>query len=75
MNEITCIHENSKAYNNSIDDIYDYNSLLSDLKKNKIFPRKEKMLNPTIKNIINHIYFSDYEYIDSIKSKFSKKNL
>lgn len=74
LNEITNIHENSKSYTDSNDDAYNYNSLLSDLKKNKIFPKKEKMLNSKIKNIINHIYFCDNEYIESIKLKFPKKN-
>lgn len=75
LNKITNIRENSKSYNNTNDNNYNYNSLLSDLKKNRIFPEKEKMLNPVIKNIINHIYFCDYEYINSIKLKFSKEKL
>lgn len=75
LNKFTNICENSKPYdiNKSIDNIkkYNFNSLLSELKKDEVFPKKEKMINPHIESIINHIYESDSKFIEDIKIKFN----
>lgn len=69
LTKITNIQENVKSYTEE-DNKYNYDTLISDLKKAKIYPKKEYMLNKVITNIINHIYISDIIYIKSIKNKF-----
>ena len=68
------LHENAKNINNNTNNNeYDFNTLLSEIKKKHIFPSKEKILNDEIKQIIKHIYSSDEEYIEIIKLKFNNK--
>jgi len=69
LSKITNIQENVKHYTEE-DKKYNYDTLISDLKKANIYPKKEYMLNNIITNIINHIYISDIIYIESIKNKF-----
>lgn len=78
LSKITNIHENNKTYNkyyncqnNNSEKKFDYNSKLSDIKKSGIFPKKEKMINPTIKRILKHIYINDLKLINQIKNTFS----
>jgi len=74
LDKITNIHVNSKPYkiddNDNNDNNYDYNTLLSDLKKNKVYPKMEKMMNDNIKRMITHMYLYDAKFIESIKLKF-----
>lgn len=73
LNKFTAICENSKQYDKCINtsNEYNYNTLLCELKKNKVFPNIEKMLNSKIKRIINHIYMSDIIFIEKLKEKFN----
>jgi hypothetical protein len=71
LSKITNIHENSKSYLSSEEFSYDYNTLLSDIKKNKIYPNSEKMINSEIRKILDDIYSTDIEYINKIKDKFA----
>lgn len=73
--KFTLLHENSKEYSvtkesKKIDNNLNYDSLLCDIKKCKIFPEKKHMINNKITNIINHIYMKDYDYIEDIKKIF-----
>jgi len=72
LNKFTNIHENIISYKkaDNIDYDYDFNTLLSDLKKRNFNPKKEKMFNKNILRIINHIYDSDNEFINNLRMKF-----
>jgi hypothetical protein len=73
LNKFIETHKNQKLYNTNINNKnYNFNTLLSELKKDNVSPSKEKMINPLIENIINHIYQSDYELIKKAKSIFNK---
>lgn len=73
LNKFTNIHENSKVYEKNDDNVYNFDTLLKDLKKATIYPKKDVMINKQISRIINHIYAYDIEFIDSIKRKFNSK--
>jgi hypothetical protein len=65
--------ENSKTYNSNIDD-FDFNTHLSVLKKQDIFPQKKYMINERIQNIIQKLYNSDNIYLDKLKKKYNLIN-
>jgi hypothetical protein len=71
LSKITNIHENSKSYLTSEELNYNYNTLLSDIKKNQIYPNSDKMINSKIRKMLDSIYAEDIEYINKIKQKFS----
>jgi hypothetical protein len=75
LSKYTNIRENKKHYVDDLnDETYNYKTLLSKLKKDKIYPNKHKMLNEEIINMINDIYMEDIEYINYIKQNFSYSN-